>query len=79
VLNDLRVGSARVSLRFWRRPDGSAEHEVMAREGTLVIIDAPPPSAAVPAGLREAIAALALEHAPGRLARAARLALGILE
>ncbi|MGH2380775.1 MAG: amylo-alpha-1,6-glucosidase [Candidatus Limnocylindria bacterium] len=78
TLHNLRVGSARISLRFRRRADGSASHEVLSRHGTLVVSEAPPPDAAG-ANLREAIAGLALAHAPGRLARAARLALGILE
>lgn len=79
TLHNLRVGVARVSLRFRRRSDGSASHEVLSRRGTLVVAEAPPPDVVDHAGPREAIAALALSHAPGRLAHAARLALGMID
>lgn len=79
VVRNLRVGDARVSLRFRRQPDGSASHEVLARHGTLIVAEAPPPDTAEHRGVGDALAALALEHAPGRLARAARLALGMID
>jgi glycogen debranching enzyme len=79
TLHDLRVGRAKVSLRFRRRPDGSASHELLSRRGPLLVVEAPPPDAAEHSGLAETLGALVLEHAPGRLARAARLALGMLD
>jgi hypothetical protein len=73
----LRVGDARVSLRFRRRDDGSASHEVLSHSGVLLVAEAPPPDAAGNEEVSESVARLVVEHA-GRLARAARLALGIL-
>jgi glycogen debranching enzyme len=78
TIHNLRVGDATVSLRFRRRADGSAAHEVIRRSGTLLVAEAPPPDGA-PADVGESVAALATRHAPGRLARAARLAVGILD
>jgi glycogen debranching enzyme len=79
TIRRLRVGAANVSLRFRRGTDGSASHEVLARRGMLVVADAPPPDVPTHAGLGEWLASRALEAAPGRLARAARLALGDLD
>jgi glycogen debranching enzyme len=79
VVRNLRVGDARVSLRFRRRPDGSASHEVLARDGTLIVAEAPPPDAVAGQGPMDALARLVLAHAPGRPARAARLALGMID
>jgi glycogen debranching enzyme len=78
TLNNLAVGDATVSLRFRRRPDGTASHEVLRRRGTLVVAEAPPPDAEE-TDLGESVALLAARHAPGRLARAARLALGMID
>ena len=75
----LRVGDATVTLRFRRNDDGTASHEVLSRRGTLVVAEAPPPDAVGPAGIGESIANLLVEHAPGRMARAARLAIGMLD
>jgi glycogen debranching enzyme len=79
TLHRLRVGDATVTLRFRRNEDGSASHEVLSRRGTLVVAEAPPPDAARAMDLGESIGSLLLEHAPGRLARAARLAIGMLD
>lgn len=79
TLHNLRVGDARVSLRFRRRDDGSASHEVLSRHGTLIVAEAPPPDAATPAGVGEWLATQAIKAAPGRLARAARIALGSID
>jgi glycogen debranching enzyme len=79
TIHRLRVGDARISLRFRRRDDGSASHEVLSRRGTLAVVEAPPPDVAAASDLGEWLAAHALRAAPGRLARAARLALGILD
>lgn len=79
TLHNLRVGDATVTLHFRRNEDGSASHEVLSRHGTLIVAEAPPPDAAGPRDLGASIGSLVLEHAPGRLARAARLAIGMLE
>jgi hypothetical protein len=79
TLHHVRVGGATISLRFRRREDGSASHEVLSRRGTLVVAEAPPPDARGANGLGESIANLLMAHAPGRMARAARLAIGILD
>jgi glycogen debranching enzyme len=79
TLRRVRVGDASVSLRFTRREDGSADHEVIARRGKLLVVAAPPPDAADKRDIREIVAAAALAHAPGKLARAGRIALGIVD
>jgi glycogen debranching enzyme len=43
VLRDLRVGGAKVSLRFWREEDGSSSWELLHREGSLHVVRQPPP------------------------------------
>lgn len=79
TIHNIAVGDARVSLRFRRRPDGTAAHDVVRRRGTVIVAEAPPPDAAEPAALGEVLALAALKQAPGRLARAARLAVGMLD
>jgi glycogen debranching enzyme len=80
-LHGVRVGNAVVSLRFTRREDGSAAHEVIARRGDLHVVAAPPPIDLLRS--RESTAdhlkEWALRHAPGTAARALRVALGIDE
>jgi glycogen debranching enzyme len=43
ILKDVRVGSARATLRFWRDEKGSSNWEVLHREGTLRVIRQPAP------------------------------------
>jgi glycogen debranching enzyme len=43
VIRDLRVGDAKVSLRFWRDADGTSEWEVLHRQGSLHLVRQPPP------------------------------------
>lgn len=43
TVRNLRVGGATVSLRFWRKADGSSEFEVLATRGTLRVLRQPPP------------------------------------
>jgi hypothetical protein len=43
ILHDLRVGDARVTLRFWRNRDASSHFEVLSRQGTLHVVRQPPP------------------------------------
>jgi glycogen debranching enzyme len=75
-IDGLRVGDARVSLQFERRADGSASHAVTDRDGTLIVVEAPPPQA-TELGLVERAMSWGLEHAPGTLSRALRVAMGI--
>ena len=77
TLRDLRVGDAVVTLRFERRPDGSAGHEVLDRAGRLVVLEVPPPQDLSGGSPLDALKAWAIEHAPGREARALRIALGM--
>jgi glycogen debranching enzyme len=79
TLQRLRVGDATVSLRFRRREDGGASHEVLSRRGTLLVAEAPPPDAPGARSVTDSIATLLVTHAPGRLARAARLAIGMVD
>jgi glycogen debranching enzyme len=43
VLRDLRVGGAKVSLRFWRDADGTCNWETLHTQGTLHVVRQPPP------------------------------------
>jgi glycogen debranching enzyme len=63
VLRDLRVGDARASLRFWRKPDGTSHFEVLRTHGTLRIIRQPPPES-LSAGLMDRLGGL-VESAVG--------------
>jgi hypothetical protein len=74
----LRVGDATVSIRFECSRDGSTHSDVIEKEGTLFVIEVPPPQD-VHAGAQtfvESAKGWLLDHAPGRLATALRLALG---
>ena len=78
TLRGLRIGDATLSLRFERDRDGGTHHEVVERDGAVLVVEAPPPNDASGEGSwAEAVERRLLEHAPGRLARALRLALGI--
>ncbi|HEX6939199.1 MAG TPA: glycogen debranching N-terminal domain-containing protein [Longimicrobiales bacterium] len=79
TLRGIRVGEARISLRFRREEDGHAAHEVLEREGTLHLLEPPPPDAVDDLGWLDRLEAWLLAHAPGRRARAARIALGDLD
>jgi glycogen debranching enzyme len=43
VLENLRVGDATLTLRFWRERDGRSEFDVVRKRGTLHVIRQPPP------------------------------------
>jgi glycogen debranching enzyme len=77
TIRRMRVGRATVSLRFERRDDGSASHEILAQDGHLLVVEAPPPQDVAAASPMDAVKAWAIEHAPGRPARALRIALGL--
>ncbi|HEV8191313.1 MAG TPA: glycogen debranching N-terminal domain-containing protein [Ktedonobacterales bacterium] len=47
TLHELRVGQARVTLRFYRDGTGQTDYQVLAREGTLHVVRQPPPNAPV--------------------------------
>ncbi len=81
TLQRLRVGDAVISLRFRREADGSASHEVVERKGRLFVVVAPSPDDVEQsrAGWGERFEAWAFAHAPGRLARAARISLGDID
>jgi glycogen debranching enzyme len=57
VLRDLRVGQAKVSLRFWRDEDGGSRWEVLHKSGTLRIVRQPPPES-LTAGVSDRLRAL---------------------
>ena len=57
VLRDLRVGRAKVSLRFWRDDDGICRWEVLHKSGTLRIVRQPPPES-LTAGVADRLRAL---------------------
>lgn len=79
TLRRLRVGRAEVDLRFTRRRDGSASVKVLRKDGTLLVVPAGPP-VDVSGHTRpwtEVVGRAAIERAPGRLVRAARIAVGL--
>jgi glycogen debranching enzyme len=79
TLRNVRVGRARVDLAFKRRKDGSASYRVVRRSGQLLVVPAGPP-VDVNGGPRswvESLGKAALERAPGRLVRAARISIGM--
>jgi glycogen debranching enzyme len=77
TIRRMRVGQATISLRFERRDDGSANHEILEQDGRLLVVEAPPPQDVAGGSALESIKAWAIEHAPGRQARALRIALGL--
>jgi glycogen debranching enzyme len=77
TIRRMRVGEATISLRFERRDDGSASHEVLEQDGRLLVVEAPPPQDVAGGSALESIKAWAIAHAPGRQARALRIALGL--
>lgn len=72
----LRVGGSVIDLHFRRRADGSASWHVIRRRGPLIVVGASPPDDVGRGSLLERLEVAALDRAPGRLARAARLAIG---
>jgi glycogen debranching enzyme len=79
TLRNLRVGRATLDIRFERRPDGSASHQVLRRRGAVLVVEAGPPADAsgAPRPWIEAAQLAGLRRAPGRLVRAARIAIGL--
>jgi glycogen debranching enzyme len=78
TLRRLRVGRGTVDLRFERRADGSARWKAQTR-GRLVVVGAGPPNDVGSGTALEALERVVLRRAPGRLARAARIGIGLGE
>jgi hypothetical protein len=80
ALRNVRVGDARVSLRFERHHDGTASCDVIDKTGTLVVVAAPPPqdASAERETWDEVLARVLIDRAPGRLASALRIGAGHL-
>jgi glycogen debranching enzyme len=78
VVRNIHVGGARVSIRFRRAGNGAVTSEAFDKTGTLHVMHVPPPQQAAvgSASWRDAVVAWILQHAPGRTARALRIALG---
>jgi hypothetical protein len=76
TVRQIRVGHSSVDLRFTRRRDGTADHEVMRRKGPLLVVSAGPPDAVDGFAWSEQWKRAALEWMPGRRATAARIAFG---
>jgi glycogen debranching enzyme len=73
----LRVGDATVTLRFERAADGTTHHAVVEQDGQLWVMEVPPPDAVADGdGLVPRLLGWAVDHAPGRIAAALRIALG---
>jgi glycogen debranching enzyme len=79
TLERLRVGRAVVDMEFERNADGSASWRVRRRHGRLLVVGAGPPDNVGESRGLERLQLAGLDVAPGRLARAARLALGRIE
>ena len=78
IVRNLRIGDARVSIRFERHDDGVTEHKVVEQSGRLFVVSVPPPQDVneQQASLIDRGKVWALDHAPGRLSSALRIALG---
>jgi glycogen debranching enzyme len=76
-LEGLRVGDAVIDLDFERAPDGTTDWHVSRTEGSLHVVAAGPPTVVDDdESLGERVSGWAIEHLPGRTARALRIALG---
>ena len=76
TLRKLRVGRATVDLRFKRKPDGSATHEVIGRRGPVAVVPAGAPQSLDPSAWEAAVRA-GLAAAPGRRMSALKILLDI--
>jgi glycogen debranching enzyme len=76
-LTRLRVGPSMVDLHFKRRDDGTAAWSVHNQRGRLLVIGAGPPDDPDGRSWLEQVEYSALQRMPGRLVRAARIALGL--
>jgi len=78
IVRNVRVGDARVSIRFERADDGATTYDVLQKSGTLHVVEIAPPRDAGGNrhNWRQALAGWLLNHAPGRTAAALRIGLG---
>ncbi|HEX5450968.1 MAG TPA: glycogen debranching N-terminal domain-containing protein [Candidatus Limnocylindrales bacterium] len=76
TLSNVRIGRARITLRFRRRSDGRADHEVLDRRGRLAVVELGAPNAPGVSPV-DWLARLALRRLPERRVQAARIALGL--
>src|SRR5919197_5470919 len=78
TVRNVRVGDAVASIRFERQRDGTTSFDVIEKRGTLFVTEAPPPQDVNSDAqtFAEAAKMWLLEHVPGRLTTALRLALG---
>ncbi len=77
TLHGLRIGAATVTIRFDREADGGASHTILEQDGTLFVVEVPPPDAVAGSdGVGSRLLGRLLELAPGRTATALRIALG---
>src|SRR5690606_15443722 len=81
TVHRLRVGTATARIRVVRHQDGTTAWAVVERDGLLFATGSAPPQdpRAADESTDEMLKAWLLEHAPGRTARALRVALGIEE
>jgi len=79
TVRNVRVGSATASIRFERGRDGSTSFDVIDKRGPLFVVEMPPPQDVNPSSQSwdEGVRNWLVERAPGRLASALRLALGV--
>ena len=77
-LEGLRVGEATVAIDFERQADGSTAWQLRRADGPISVVGAPPPQDVDRgnAPVAERVASLIVDVAPGRTARAIRIALG---
>jgi glycogen debranching enzyme len=75
TLRHVRVGRASVDLTFVRQRDGSARWQARTTRGLVLVVGAEPPDD-FGGGVAGSLQRELLERVPGRLARAARIALG---
>jgi glycogen debranching enzyme len=47
IVRDLRVGRAKVSIRFWRDEKGSSKWDILHRQGSVRVVRQPPPESHV--------------------------------
>jgi glycogen debranching enzyme len=79
TVRNVRVGGATASIRFERGRDGSTSFDVIDKRGPLFVVEMPPPQDVNPSSQSwdEGVRNWLVERAPGRLASALRLALGV--
>jgi glycogen debranching enzyme len=79
TVRNVRIGKATASIRFERGRDGATSFDVIDKRGPLFVVEMPPPQDVNPSAQSwdEGVRSWLIERAPGRLASALRLALGI--